>query len=83
MTCRELTAFIADYLSGDLPPDSRIEFERHLDVCPNCVTYLGGYRDAVRLGRHACDDDDAPAPDTVPEELIAAVLSARSKPSQA
>jgi anti-sigma factor RsiW len=83
VTCRELTAFIADYLSGDLPPDSKIEFERHLDVCPNCVTYLDGYQDTVRLGRHACDDDDAPVPDTVPEALIEAVLSARSKPSQA
>lgn len=83
MTCRELTAFIADYLSGDLPSDSRIKFERHLHVCPNCVTYLCGYQDTIKLGRHACDDDDGPVPDTVPEELIEAVLSARTKSSQA
>jgi anti-sigma factor RsiW len=83
VTCRELTAFIADFVAGELPPDTRLEFERHLDVCPNCVTYLSGYQDTVKMGRYACGDDDAPVPDTVPEELIQAVLSARSKSSQA
>ncbi len=81
MTCRELTAFIADYLSGEIPPETRLEFERHLAICPNCVTYLRSYEDTVRLGRHAFEDDEGPLPDTVPEDLIEAVLSARSKSS--
>ena len=83
MTCRELTAFIADYLSDDVLPDSRREFERHLEVCPNCVTYLRSYKDTVGLGCHAFEDEDASVPDSVPEALIEAVLSARSKSSQA
>ena len=79
VTCRELTDFIADYLSGETPPDSRREFERHLEICPNCVTYLRGYEETVRLGRLAFDDEEATVPDTVPDELVEAVLSARSK----
>ena len=79
MTCRELTAFIADYLSGDAPAETRREFERHLESCPNCVTYLRGYEETVRLGRLAFDDEEATVPDSVPDELVEAVLSARSK----
>lgn len=83
VTCRELTAFIAAFVADELPSATRLEFERHLDMCANCVTYLSGYQDTIRLSRFACDDDDGPVPDTVPEELIQAVLSARSKSSQA
>ncbi|MDA1091779.1 MAG: zf-HC2 domain-containing protein [Acidobacteria bacterium] len=79
MTCRELTTFIADYLSGDVPPDTRREFERHLEVCPNCVRYLRGYEDTIKLGRQAFAEDDAPVPDTVPEALVEAVLNARAR----
>ncbi len=79
MTCRELTTFIADYLSGDVPPDTRREFERHLEVCPTCVTYLRGYEDTIKLGRRAFAEDDAPVPDTVPEALVEAVLNARAR----
>ena len=79
MSCREFTDFIADYLSADLEPERRREFERHLDVCPNCQKFLRSYDDAVKLGKRAFDDDDAPVPDTVPEELIQAVLATRSR----
>ncbi len=77
MTCRELADFIADYLSGALPPDTRAQFERHMGVCTNCVAYLDGYKTTVEIGRRAFDDPDAPVPDTVPEELVKAILAAR------
>ena len=77
MTCRELADFIADYLSGALPGDARAQFERHLGACTNCVGYLEGYRETVKLGRAAFDNPDAPVPDTVPEELVKAILAAR------
>lgn len=81
VTCREFADFIADYLSSDLPAESRREFDRHLEVCPNCVNYLRGYEETVKLGKRAFDDDDAPVPDTVPEELVQGILSARLKSS--
>ena len=81
VTCREFADFIADYLSIDLPAESRREFDRHLEVCPNCVKYLRSYEETVKLGRRAFDDDDAPVPEIVPEELVQGVLSARLKSS--
>ena len=77
MTCRELADFLADFLAGTLPADTCAQFERHLKACPNCEAYLAGYRTTVELGRHAFDDPDAPLPDTVPEELVKAILNSR------
>lgn len=77
MTCRELADFIADYLSGELPDETRQQFEEHLRLCPNCERYLAIYREAVRLGRRAFEDDEAAAPPDVPKELVRAILAAR------
>lgn len=79
MTCREFTDFIMDYLSGELSPESRGEFEAHLHICPNCRCYLASYQDSIALGKRAFDDDDAVVPPTVPEELVRAVLAARHR----
>lgn len=81
MTCRELADFIADYLSGDLPVGVRTRFELHLRVCRNCRTYLSGYKATLELGRRAFADEDAELPADVPDDLVKAILAARSKPS--
>ncbi len=44
MTCRELTAFLDDYLAGELPAETRERFEAHLTACPNCHVYLTQYK---------------------------------------
>ena len=77
MTCREFADFIADYLSGELPLDSRSAFEHHLRVCVNCRRYLSGYQETMKLGKRAFGDDDAALPPDVPEELVQAILTAR------
>ena len=77
MTCREFTAFIADFLDGELPESERGPFERHLGQCANCTRYLEGYRASIALGKQAFDDRDAPVPNDVPSELIDAILRAR------
>ena len=79
--CSELIDFIADYLTGELPPDARQEFERHLNACPPCQAYLQTYGDTIRLSRTAlCEGHDHPKPtDTVPEDLVKAILAARKK----
>lgn len=76
MTCRELIGFLADYLDGELPDAVRADFERHLALCPECVVYLDGYRDAIRLSRDAFAPD-GPPPDDVPEALVEAILAAK------
>jgi anti-sigma factor RsiW len=74
MTCRECAEFLSDYLDGDLEAETRQIFERHLSLCPNCVTYLEQFRATVRAGQAAYGDDAQP---DVPEELIKAILASR------
>lgn len=80
LTCRDVVAFLADYLDGDLDPRARDVFETHLAVCDACVVYLRQYEQTVRLGQSAFDDPDALAASRVPDELIRAILAARRFP---
>ena len=76
MNCREFADFMADYLTGDLPTDSRAAFDRHVAACPNCRTYLANYQATAELGRRAFSgDEDLPA--DVPEGLVKAILASR------
>ena len=78
VTCREFADFMADYLSSELPQDARQQFDGHLGLCVNCQRYLTSYRETVALGKRAFDDDDAALPAEVPEDLVKAILAARS-----
>ena len=78
VTCREFADFMGDYLSGELPPALRSPFDHHLSLCINCQRYLDSYRETVALGKQAFADADAAVPAEVPEELIKAILAARS-----
>jgi len=78
LTCREIADVLMAYEDGELGSSARAAFEAHLAVCPDCVTYLEGYRQTVSLGRRAFEDLDAAADDLVPEGLVEAVLAARA-----
>ena len=77
MTCREFNDFLMDYLSGELPAAESLVFRGHLERCPPCLAYLKSYEQAVRLNRAAFNRPDAPVPESVPEELVQAILAAR------
>ncbi|NNG04962.1 MAG: zf-HC2 domain-containing protein [Inquilinus sp.] len=77
VTCEEFESFILAYLEDELPRRQRVVFEFHLKICRECRDYLAAYRRTVELGRAAFADPSAAVPDTVPEDLIAAVLDAR------
>jgi anti-sigma factor RsiW len=77
MTCKDLIKFLLDYVSGDLPKAQQALFEEHLKVCCSCVAYLSNYRDTLALSKAAFSESDGPIPEEVPEDLVAAVLSAR------
>jgi len=72
LPCREIIAFLADYLDGSLAPETRSEFDRHLAVCPSCVAYLASYRETIRMAKAASIDGDAGEP---PEELVKAIVA--------
>jgi len=79
LTCRELIEFLMDYLEGALSAAERESFDAHLAICPDCVNYVAAYRSTVQAGRAAFTDPDAPTPEDVPEDLIAAILDARRR----
>ena len=82
MNCREFTEFLHDYLLGGLLAEVRAEFDRHLAECPWCVAYLDSYKKTMQLARAAfAAAEDAPPPGDAPEELIQAILRARSRDS--
>ena len=73
LNCREVIEFLMAYLDGELPAARQRVFEGHLGRCPPCVTYIETYRKTIALGRDAladCRDE------SLPEELIAAILAA-------
>jgi len=77
LTCRQFNDFVMDYLSSELPGETRAHFDRHLKDCPNCVRYLETYRTTIVIGRIAFDSLESEAPADVPEDLIQAILSAQ------
>jgi anti-sigma factor RsiW len=78
MTCREATAFIMDYLTGQLGEDVVARFERHLSRCEACRAYLASYRATLAMEEEAFADDPG-AVEPVPEELIEGILEARRR----
>jgi anti-sigma factor RsiW len=77
LTCRELTAFLADYFDGELGAEERSLFEEHLAGCPECLAYLRSYAETMRLTKDAYADDPVPA--AIPEPLVQAILAAREQ----
>lgn len=78
LTCRELAAFVMDYLDGTLPVSTRAAFEAHLAACPACVVYLRSYRETVRLAKaHGVSDEGRAA--EMPDDLVEAILAARRR----
>ena len=76
MTCRDFVDFLMAYLDGELGSRERDLFDRHMEDCPDCVTYLDTYRETIRLER-LCRDPESLLSDEVPEALVRAVLAAR------
>jgi anti-sigma factor RsiW len=73
ITCREMLTFLAEYLSGALPPARREAFEEHLSFCQECIAYVNNYQTIVGLARRASE----PLPDDVPGDLVRALVAAR------
>ena len=57
VSCQEVVELVSDYLEQALPPGERARFERHLDDCPHCVTYLHQLRATVAATGRLCEGD--------------------------
>ena len=76
LSCREFIDCVAHLFERELPEADLPRFDAHVAVCPDCVTYLDGYRQSVELQGRAFDPD-APGPGSVPEALVTAILALR------
>ena len=71
IVCREVIAFLDDYVADALAAEHRREFDRHLVICVSCVAYLASYRETIRLAKAA----HPPEIEDVPPDVIAAILA--------
>jgi anti-sigma factor RsiW len=78
MTCCEAIEFVMNYLDGELPPEVQAEFDRHLAACRSCVAYIDTYKTTIKLEKASLCDGGPKALPPLPEELVQAILAARS-----
>jgi anti-sigma factor RsiW len=67
IVCKEVIAFLDDYVAGELATERRTQFDRHLQLCDSCVAYLDSYRKTIILARASIEE--------LPPELITAILA--------
>ena len=79
INCREFEDFMSMYFDGSLPRAQIRIFELHLKVCRECRDYLTAYREAMVVGKIVFNEPDASVPDEVPEDLVKAILDARTR----
>jgi hypothetical protein len=55
--CGIWTKFVYDYVRGELKPDKRSSFHKHITNCPRCNRFLDAYEQAIRItGVLECKD---------------------------
>ena len=69
LTCREIVQLVSDYLEGSMAPESRLQFERHVAICPPCRGFLKQMRETVRLSGQLTEESLSPE---ARESLLAA-----------
>ena len=57
MSCRDVSAVLADSVDGVMPAPMAAELERHLEGCEPCHAYLATYRKTRALGAAAARID--------------------------
>lgn len=69
LSCQQIVEMVTDYLEGVMPDEERTRFERHLSICPGCVTYVEQIRDTIRA------TGELPREETLPAELREGLVS--------
>jgi predicted anti-sigma-YlaC factor YlaD len=76
MTCEDLENFILDYFEDRLTLGQKGIFETHIAMCRDCRDYLEAYRKTVEMGKTVCKDSSNRIPDSIPDDLVHAILAA-------
>ncbi|MDH3972772.1 MAG: zf-HC2 domain-containing protein [Deltaproteobacteria bacterium] len=57
MRCEDLIELINDYLEGEMNPQFKEEFERHIDDCSSCLAFFETYKKTKELtGEISCKE---------------------------
>jgi predicted anti-sigma-YlaC factor YlaD len=59
-SCRTIVGFATDYLEDALPLDLRVEYERHVALCPPCRGYLAQMRALLRTAGSLPEEELTP-----------------------
>jgi hypothetical protein len=51
VSCKSITDLIWRYVGGRLESNLKLEFEKHLRLCPDCVNFLKTYKKTISLAR--------------------------------
>ena len=81
MSCREFTDLILEYLFGTGLAAERVEFDRHLAECSDCVAYLDSYQKTIQIEQAVFSNRDDAGSFDVPDELVQAILHTWSRDS--
>lgn len=78
LTCIEFERFVHNYQEGSLSPRERRTFDFHMDLCPICRIHFATYLRTIELGKRICTADVEATFEDLPDDLVNAILSARS-----
>jgi len=78
LTCGQVHDYLSDYVDHRLPAAELGRFEAHLAACPQCVDYLANFKATLAACR-SLREADCQNLQPVPEELVQAILAARSR----
>jgi hypothetical protein len=53
LNCQQLVDFCLDFLDGSLPEEERRQFQEHLGLCGDCVTFFRTYERTPEVSREA------------------------------
>jgi hypothetical protein len=48
-TCRQISDLVFDYLNEKLTPATKLDFDQHLSICPDCISFLNTYKKTVAV----------------------------------
>ena len=68
--CEAYAALLDPFVDGELPPETAIRVQEHLDTCPACRGYVD---DALAIRAALEDAQDAPVPDGFTDRVMARV----------
>jgi len=78
ITCKQFEDFILAYLDDELSDRQKFIFELHIKVCSECRDYIAAYQRTIEVTKRAFKDPDQPVPSEVPDDLVKAILAART-----